>query len=706
VDGERWERVPTIRASSGMLDVLGVRPFRGRMFLPEEDRPGASGVAMISYEGWQARYGGDPDILGRTIRFEDRAYSIVGILPPRLKIGRTEENELGPPVFWIPVGQSSGSDYGDRASRTYYCIARLEPGTGMQRAAAEVRAILYDAENPSKVGTRLVEWQRDETREARGPLVLLLAGAGLLLLIACTNVATILLGEATSRDHEMAARIALGAGRGRLVRQLLTESVTLATLGGALGIAAAWIGTRALVALAPADIPGIGDVAVDGRVIAVAVLTLTASGIAFGLVPALTLSRAGPAALLKVGPGQSVRGRGAMQRALVASELALSVVLLTGAGLLARSFHNITSVDPGFRPDNLVYVNSILPRAVLSDSDAVHRIYDAAAARLGALGGVAAVGVVTDPPFIGGVGATSFTIEGETSDAASRGTPVRGGTRRHRARDRAVSPGSFRLLGIPVIAGREFTPMDRQGAAGVAVVSAALARRDFPTGSPIGRRVWQRGQWRTIVGVVGDVLEGKLTGAAEPAFYTPIAQRGDVGSPSLIVKWSGTTPSVAMLQDALRQADSRLVVTGVHSSRDLVERSFAADRFRAMLMSVFGILAALLSTIGMYGVTARAVAWRTREVGIRLALGATPPAVVGNLMRGTLAGAAAGVIAGLGIALLATRLLSPFLFGITPADPATYAAIVALLALTAALASWLPARGAGRLDVAKVLRAE
>lgn len=704
VDGDQRERVMTTRASASLLDVLGVRPFVGRSFLPDEDRPGAAAVAMVSYEMWQTRYAGARDVVGRTIHLDERAYTIIGVLPPALTLGRRAALQRAAPALWIPAGANAGADYEDRESRNYNAIARLAPGVTMERAEQNVRAVPRDPSTTRNVETRLVEWQRDQTRDARRPLLLLLAGVAVLLLIACVNVATLLLGEAAAREHEMAARIALGAGRRRIIRQLLTESLTLAALGGALGVAVAWAGMRALVAIAPVEIPGMSDVRLDGRVIVAALLAVSVTGIVFGLAPTLTLSRTGPSSVFRRGAGQSARGRGAMQRVMIAIELALSVVLLAGAGVLARTFHNISSRDPGFRPEHLIFMNSALPRS-LRDSIGVHRIYEDAAARVAALPGVAGAVIGTEPPFMGGSGSASFALEGEVLPAAGGSTDATV-VRRHRAHYHAVGPGYFALFGVPLLAGRELQSSDRWGAPNVVVVSASLARRDFPAESPLGKRIRRAGVWWTIVGVVGDVPDEKLSHPIEPAIYSPFAQDGGAVGPTLIVRTNGAAPSTAVLQTALRQANAKFMVTAVYTSEGLIEQSFADERFRAMLMSMFAVLAAVLSTVGMYGVTARAVAGRTREVGIRIALGATTSSVVRTLMRQTMSGAAIGVAVGLGLAWFATRALAPFLFGVSATDPFTFVGITTLLGLTAALASWLPSRRVSRLDITAELRAE
>jgi len=703
--GTRTERVSAVATTPEMLDVLGVRPYRGRFFLPSDDVPGAAGVAVVPYEAWQARFGGDPQILGRAIAFDDRPYTIIGILPPGLAVGRTNPDRVtGPPALWIPIGPVSGSDYNERTNHGYQAVARLAAGVSLEAAESQVRSILTDPADSGRVGTRVVSWQKFETRDARSPLLLLLAGAGLLLAIACVNVATLLLGEAASRGQEMAARRALGGGRWRLARQLLTESLVLSAGGGAIGIAAGWAGTRLLVAFAPVGIPGVTGVTMDSRVAAAAVVVVALTGILFGSIPALMLSGTEPAAVLRAGAGQSARGHGALQRCFVASEFAIALVLLAGAGLLVRSFRNLTALDVGFDPHGVVVVNTSLPRSVYTDSALNRRFYDDATAGIAALPGVAAAVEADAPPF-DGANSSSFTIEGETGPVASGGYAAAANAIRHQANQNEVGAGYFRLMGIPLIAGRLFTEDDRGGAPPVAVVSAALARRDFPVGSPLGKRLRYQARWWTIVGVVGDVRTGSLRQPVEPMLYTPIAQR-EIWGPYIVVRAKGALPGPAQMQQALSRVDHRFIATELHPMNDLIASTVSEDRYRALLMTLFAVLAAVLSAVGMYGVTARAASRRQREVGIRLALGASTSEVVRELMRATTVGAGLGVAAGLAAALAVGKLLSPFLFGVRPTDAGTLVTIVLLLGVVAAVAGWLPARRAGRLDVVTVLRAE
>jgi predicted permease len=686
------ELVPVVQASASLLPVLRTTPVLGRGFLPGEDVPGGPAVALVSYETWLTRFGGDSAVIGKTVQLEARSYEIVGVLPAKLSLRRAS---TPPPQFWIPMQDSA--DAVQRGNHSFAALARLKAGVEPDRAALETARIMNAANNRKQPsGARVNELQLEQTRDVRKPLLVLLAAVGLLLLIACVNVATLLVGEAASREQEMATRVALGAARFRLVRQLLTESLALAGLGAALGTALAYGGTRVLVALAPVRIPGLADVRTDARVLAVALAAAVITGLIFGLAPALTLSRPGAASLIRSGAGQSARGRGRLQRGFVAVQLALSVVLLVGAGLLSRSFSRLTTVDPGFRTDRLLVVRSALPRVVAAnDADRIE-YYRAAVVRLAATPGIVAVTGGTNLPFTGANSSTTVEVEGlgATRDASSR-----------EAQQRVVLPNYFGTLGIPLRAGRYFTGNDGLGAPPVAIVSEAMARRDWPDSSPIGKRVRYRGVSREVVGVVADVKFRSLSSDVEATVYAPFAQLSQ--GLGFVVRTRGDAARmVPVVRSALAEVSRETPVTSIDTMSDLLSRSFAEERYRTFLIVLFGVLAAVLAAVGMYGVTARAVSRRTREVGIRMALGASARSVSGLIVAQTLVGVAAGVVLGVVAALVATRLLTPFLFGVSATDPLTYAGILALLTLVAAVASWVPARQAGRVAPATALRSD
>jgi putative ABC transport system permease protein len=688
-DSPEPEKVNGGRVSPGFFEMLGVRPVLGRTFLPGEDVPNGPRLTMMSFETWMSRFGGRRDVLGTIVRFDDKSYQVIGVLPQGFTLQR---GRPGFP-FWIPAGQSTG-DIG-KHNHSFRAIARIKPTTTTEQANRETERLLGEGDPAARRGVRISDFVRDETRDVRAPLLLLLGAVGLLLLIACVNIATLLLGEAASRDMEINARVALGASRGRIVRQLLTESVLLATIGSALGVAIAWWGTKAIVALAPDRIPGIGTARVDGRVLIAALTAAATTGILFGLAPAFTLASHGQANLLRT--ATTVRGGGRLQRAMIAAELALSVVLLVGAGLLARSLQKLSSVDPGFRPANLLALQVSARGQYWKDTARLRSYYEQAIPRLLAVPGVTAVTATTTIPFSGGTSSSPYLLPGE-GDAERA-------AHKHEVQQRTVDANYFAVMGIPLITGRAFSRDDRGGEP-VVIISESAARRDFPTESAIGKRVQYQGEWVTIVGVARDAKATQLSADAQPSIYTPLSQHPNE-LPDFVIRARGDAAALTgAARAALRDIDPTIAPLKADLLSDLVAQSFNEERFRTALIVLFGVMAAVLAAVGMFGVTARAVSRRTREVGIRVALGAEVRGVIAMIVRQTLAGVTVGVAIGAAAAFLASRSLAPYLFGVTAHDPVTYASIFAFLAGVSVLASWLPARRAGRIEPAIVLRGE
>ena len=682
------EQIIGSRVSPGLFELLGVHPILGRSFLPGEDVVGGPRVTMLSYETWQSRFGGRRDVVGSMVAFDDDPYQIIGVLPRGFTL---ERGKPGAP-FWIPAGQEEG-DVG-KHNRSFLAIAKLRPGVTVEQATTETAQLLNSIDPGTEHGARVTDFVREETRDVRAPLFILLGAVGLLLLIACVNIATLLLGEAATRDVEMSARLALGATRGRIVRQLLTESLILSGVGAALGVLLAWWGTKAIVALAPPKIPGIQTATVDGRVLVVTLAAATVTGILFGLAPALALAETSPASLLRA--GQTIRGRGRLQRAMISVEVALSVVLLVGAGLLTRSLDKLSVVDPGFRTDHLLSVRLTMGDAH-RETSRVESFYMDALTRLAALPGVAGVAGVSSAPFVGGTSSSPLLLPGE-GDAEMR-------ARKHEVRQHVVTGNYFATMGIAVLAGRPFTGDDRADASPVAIISESAARRDFPSESAIGKVVKYQGAWREIVGIVRDTKSTRLSTADQPTIYTPFSQRPS--EMDLVVRTAGDPAAMTQpVREALRRAAPDVAITSADVVPSLIRRSFAEERFRTALIVLFACIAATLAAVGMYGVTSRAVARRTREVGIRVALGATARSVVAMIVRQTLLGVAVGAGAGAAAAFVASRVLAPYLFGITPHDPATYGVIFGVLAAVSLAASWWPAQRAGRVEPAMVLRGE
>jgi predicted permease len=693
-EGSAREAIELSLVSASMLDVLGVEPVLGRFFLPGEDVVGGAPVTVISYDTWQARYGGNPSVLGRPVHFDEGTYTIIGVLPRGLSLQHGEATN----PYWIPVGQDS-ADARERGNHDFSALGRLKPGVSMAAASQEFDRILRGDRTAAKYGVRLEDWQADQTRQVRSPLLLLLGAAALLMLIACVNVATLLLGEAATREQEMAARVAMGASRGRIVRQLLTESFVLAGAGSVGGALLAWSGTRLLVAMAPARIPGLLDVRMDLRVLAFAIAAALLVGMLVGLAPALTLAESNPAGIMRGGSGQSVRGRGSLQRSLVALELSLSVVLLVAAGLLSRTLEKLTAVDPGFRTANLLAIRMSLPQDRTRDPAAVNRFYTESIDRIRAIPGVSNATASSTPPFGGGSSSTSFLKEGE-SDADDPGR------RNHEAQQRTTLPGYFDAMGIPLLAGRAYGEEARAGAPLVVVINETMARRDWPTESAVGHRIQFQGEWREIIGIAADMKFSRLSTSPEATVFSPLAQRQTSGLTLLVRGRNDPRPLLGAIRRVVQSAEPNAVVLGSDLMADLVKRSFAEERYRAVLIVLFGVIAAVLAAAGMYGVTSRAVARRTREMGVRMALGANPASVTGLMVRHSLAGVALGVTVGLGASLLLAKYLGQFLYGVKATDPVTYLTMLVLLGGVSLVASWLPARRAGRVEPAVVLRGE
>ena len=703
--GDRAEDVRTLRASGSLLATLGVKPFMGRTFTADEDTPHGARVTLISYELWQSRFGGTRDILGRVVSLDDVPHTVVGVLPPRLTMGRTTSTAASTPIgFCLPVSYDS-VDYFERTNHSYFAIGRLKSGISIEQAQAEVSRILIPpGQDPLDKGLRLAEWQRDQTRDFRAPLYVLLAAAALLLTIACINVATLLLGEAAAREQEMAARAALGASTRRLVGQLLTESLVLALGGLVLGIALAWAGTRVLVAFAPTRIPGVTDVHVDPRVLGASVVATLVTGLLFGLAPAVSLSRARPGSLFR-GGGQSARGGAALQRTLIAVELALSVVLLVGAGLLTRTLQRITQVNPGFRTDNLIVDTPGFPRVPGRDTNVTRAFQAAVVARLAGLPGVISVTAGDGPPFSGR--SSSTTIQPEGTEPQGPGGGPRDVGPRHEVQQRVTIPGYFATIGISLKEGRDFTAEDRAGAPLVAIVSSLLARREFPNQPTLGKRVKYQGEWRTIVGVVDDVHLQRLSADVQPTIYTPVTQRRGAWVLSLMVRTAGDPAVVApQVRKVVAELAPPAATQTLETMTVMLNRSFAEERYRSLLVSLFGGVAAILAAVGIYGVTSRAVSRRMRELAIRSALGATARSIALTVIAASSVGAAIGIAIGLLGARLGSNVLTPFLFGVSATDATTYAAIFALLAVVTLAATYLPALRASKVNIASILRGE
>ena len=683
------ERVQALSVTSSLLSALRARPVLGRGFQPGEDALGGPRVAMVSWEAWTTRFGADSTLVGRTLMLNDRPWVVIGVLPPGLRIDRTTDA----PPFWVPALRDS-ADIPERRNRSYTALARLAPGATFAAATQEAGAIIRAVTEDTAMTARVEQWQQDQGRDARGPLLVLGAAVGLLLLIACVNVAILQLGEAAGRAREMTTRAALGAGSGRLVRQLLVESLGLALASAVAGVALGWAMIRVLVAAAPARVPGIDSVTLDGRVLAFTVVAATITGLLFGVAPALVVGRTGTASPVRLGAGQSGRGARQLQRGLIASQLALSMVLLVEAALLARSLRELTAVDPGFQAAGLTSLSVAVPNEMTDDQER-HFVAEVLR-RLAQMPGIQRASAATHVPFSDGPSSSGITV-----DPAPGETPFPP----RQAQQRYVMPGFLETLGVPLIAGRMFDASDGAKSEPVAIVSETAARRDFGDKNPLGRRVKHQNQWRRIVGVVADTKYRGLGRESEATIYIPFDQY-TAGWPRFIVRGPAARTIEPAFRSMLRELEPRAMLTKTATLPDLIEKSYAAERYRTVIIAVFGAMASLLAAVGLYGVSVRAATRRNREIGIRLALGSTGGRVVRLLVGDAMRGVALGLAAGVPAALIAARLVRPYLFRVTPVDPASFGFVGALLVAVTVLASFIPARLAGRANPAVVLRGD
>jgi len=712
--GREPERLDMMLVSWNYFAVLGVPPAVGRTFSEADDVPGVANVAVVSHEFWRRRMNADPRAVGRTLTIDGDPVQVVGVMPEGFAHpGRT----LGSGVdVWSPAGfRNPGAAAGSRSYRRLEgALARLQPGVSIGQAqsrlddfAVAIAQQFPDGYPPTDGWRpRVVPLHDDIVSGVAAPMMVLLAGVGLLLLVACVNVAHLVMARASARRPEMAVRLALGATRGRLASQLATESALLAFAGGALGVLVASWGVRGLVALAPGRIPRLDAVSLDIAAVAVTLgISLVVTAI-FTFGPAWQLRRAASAPALRDASLRATDGRaGVARNLLVAAEVAMATVLLVGAGLFIRTVAGMLDVPVGFETRHLLTARISLPRpndaslAVYLDADRRAAFYREAASRVGALPGVERAAVSSQIP-LGGFNRPLFVeIDAPRSQQAGL-RPVM-----HQFQ---ISPGYFETMGVPIVRGRGFTAVDRAGAESVAIISEAAMRRFWPEGDPVGQRLrlGPNAPWMTIVGVAGDVLNRRLTEPPQPILYQPIEQSSDLAAALVVRTRASVTGLGEAIAAAIASVDPGVPVHAVRTMEDLIEAAVAQRRFLMRMLMVFGATATALALLGIYGVMAYSVARRTREIGIRLAIGARRADVAGLVLRRSLALTAAGIAAGLAASLVLARLVQSQLFGVEPFDPLTMAAVLALMVLVAAAAAWLPARRAARVDPASVLRAQ
>ena len=692
------ERLSAGLASHSLFALLGIRPALGRTFLPEEEGRGAPQVVVLTHAFWLERFGGDPGVLGRSISLDGVPFTIVGVLPAAFRLRTLEgDGDTSQRPFWIPIG-SNGSSLGPE-DHAFEAIGRLKPDATMAQATQEADALIRGDRESLAKGARLVPRFEAETAGIDTPLVVLFAASLLLLCIACGNISLLFLGEATTRRDKIATRVALGAGRTRILRQLLTESVLLGLAASALGVALALVGTRVTAAMAP-PLPRLDEVGVSGAMLLFTATVGVATGAIFGVVPSFILSG-------RVGRGftrsfRSTRSRrdSRLQHLVVSLEVALTVVLLISGGLLIRSLAFLLATDPGFQQEHLAEVRVSFPLhegSTYRSSETRLQALLALQSTLDAVPGVSQVTGASAFPLSGVPSFFSLKIEGWDPETEGY-TP--------HSFIPSVFPGYFRAMGIPLMAGRTLTDEDRQGAPMVAVVSESMARRFWPGHSALGARiVWGR-DTVSVVGVVGDVRYESLAAEIRPTMYVSIQQR--IPSRMSFVVRTEIEPGVILpqLREAVWSIAPEVPITRTNTVDALVSASTRSERFRTVVMVLLAVCAALLATSGVFGVTARNVTRRYREFGIRKALGASDRTLVGALLRATLLPGIVGVGLGLGGAYGTSRYLSGLLFGVGAKDPLTFLVVCGVTLATVYVATLVPSARVRAADPAEVLRTE
>jgi len=706
------------QASADYFTLFGARTIRGRTFSADEDRPQGNPVAVLSYHLWTGRFDRDPEIVGKSISLGGSPYTIVGVVDPAFDF-----SEFGPaPELWVPFQLDPGtSDQGH-----YFQVAgRLKPGVTVQQAQARLK--LSAEEYKRKFQNALqrdqgfsVQPLREElVSNVRPTLLVLLGAVAFVLLIACSNVANLLLVRASGRRREIAIRAAIGAGRGRIIRQLLTESVLLSLGGGLLGLVVGVVGIRALLAINTAGLPRVGEsgaaVGVDWRVLAFTLVVAVGTGILFGLIPALHASRADLNTALKESSGRSGTGfrQNRTRSLLVVTEVALALILLIGSALLIRTAVALNTVDPGFDTTNVLTMRMALNGPQFATSEGVEQVIRTGVEQLRGVPGVVAASASCCVPLEGGYGLPFLVVGRPLTDG-----PFHGG-----GGWLTVSPGYFEVFKIPVKRGRTFTDRDTAQAPPVVIINEAMAHQYWPKGDPLqDRLVIGRGVMREfateperqIIGIVANVRDGGLNDEPGPAMYIPQAQvpdavnalNGQISPMAWVVRTAVEPQSLrAPIQDALQNATG-LPVSDVRSMNQVVSRSISRQRFNMWLMSVFGGAALLLAAIGIYGLLAYSVEQRTQEIGIRLALGANAPQVRRMVVAQAMKLATAGMVVGIASALGLARLITSLLFGVQAWDPSVFVGVPILLGLVALIAAWMPARRASQVDPVQALRYE
>jgi putative ABC transport system permease protein len=690
------ERITNAVVSWDFFDMLRVQPFLGRTFKADEDVPGKNDVIVLSHRTWQRRLGGDRNVVGRAVTLDGKPATIVGVMPEGF--GFPSDAEYWTPIALNPANASRGGHF-------LVVLARLKPGVPASQAGAEMKAIAERLarqypDSSANESAEVVPLLQQIVGNVREPLLALLAAVGVVILIVCANVANLLLVRASVRDKEIAIRTALGAGRGRLVRQMLAESLILAAAGGGLGVLLAYLAIPPIRTLSAGSIPRVQDVTIDATVLLFALAISLVTGVVFGLAPAWQASRAGIAGILKEGGRSSATGGGRWTRnALLVAEVAFSLILLVGAALLLRSFARLTNIDPGFHAEHVLAFRVSLPAVSYREEHNRAAFFDNLLARLDAHPQVRSAGMIQTLPMRGDY-VLSFSVQGRP--APPPGSELS-------ANHRVVSPHYFSALGIPLKRGRGFTERDAEKSPMVALVDEAFAARHFPGEDPIGRGL-DIGNgtdgFYEIVGIVGDVHYDGLEAVADPTMYVPYRQ--DVFSSMWVLARADGDPAQLspVVRETVRAIDPSLPTYSMTPLADVVSDSVGQRRFSMLLLAAFALLALFLAAVGIYGVVAYSVSQRTQEIGVRMAIGAGRRDVLALVIGGGMKLALAGVVLGVAGALALSQFIATMLFSVKPFDPASYAATATLLLAIAACACYMPARRAMKVDPIVAMRQE
>ena len=706
---EQPERVDVLSTQSSLLAMFGAKPLLGRSLLPEEDKPGRPAVAILSYGAWKRLFNSDPSVVGRSITLNGKSFTVVGVLERGLMLNAEMMPSEGPmdkvDIFLpLPLGPDAAQRRGDE---NYNIVVRLKPGVSLEQAQADINIIasgirIKDKRDAS-YGMDVVGLQNQVVGDVRRALLVLLGSVSLVLLIACANVANLLLARAAGREKEVAIRSALGAGWQRLARQLLTESILLALLGGAAGLLVARAALLVVRTMNPGNIPRLDEIGINGAVLAFTFGLSLATGVLFGLAPAWRAIKLDPNSSLKAGgrSGQSDSGlylkRHRLRSLLIASELALSLVLLIGAGLLIRSFIRLQSVAPGFTADNVLSMQVVVSDPKYRDAKVLDSFYHEVEARIAHLPGVVAEGTVSALPLTGSVGWGGIHVEGYN--------PPPGQELQVDQRD--ASTDYFRTMQIPLISGRFFSDQDNLETPRVAIIDQKFAQRFWPHNDAVGKHVWfDPKKPITIVGVVGVVKQYGLDTEGKIATYFPM-QQGPDGGTFLVARSSSNNPGLSTaMTNEIHAVDPTVVVYGIRSMQDRLYDSLARQRFSSTMLGAFAAFALLLASVGLYGVMSYLVTQSTRDIGILVALGARQENILALVVRQGMQLTLIGIFAGLIGAAALTRLITSLLFGISALDVTTFLAVPALLALVAFAATAIPAWRASSVDPIVALREE